>query len=70
MLEVVKQMTTATAAQAKAFSDYLEMFKVTAAPVARTMRDEDEYLLELARKGYPLHGTPDDQARWVLEQSN
>lgn len=69
MMSVVEKMTDATTAQAQAFSDYLSLFKVTEAPVSRTMRDADEYELELVRKGYPVRGSAEEQAKWVLEQS-
>lgn len=65
----VKEMTLASAAQAKALSDWLALFKVDSAPVSRTMRDSDEYRNELARRGYPLTGTPEEQAQWVLRSS-
>lgn len=70
MLLTVQEMTAATRAQAESFSSYLSLFKVSEAPTSRTVRDKDEYTSELVRQGFPLHGTDEEQLRWVYEQSS
>ena len=69
MILTVNKMSEASAKQAEALTSYFSLFTTTSSPTARTMRDEDEARLELSRRGYPVDGTPDEQAKWVLEQT-
>lgn len=73
MAGVVSSLTAlaqSQAEQAKGFQDYLSFFKTDSTPlVSRTIRDEDEYRWEMERNGYPTSGTPEEQAKWVLQQT-
>jgi len=69
MMSAVKEMAAASRAQNETFAAYLAMFKTDTAPVGRTMRDTDEWHHELVRRGYPVLGTADEQAKWVLDST-
>lgn len=57
---MAKQMDLLTA--------HLELFKPPAdSPSGWVNRDEDEYLAELVRKGYPATGTQKDQLEWLAK---
>lgn len=55
---------------ADAFSQYLQLFASADAPIARITRDEDEIRAELKRRGFPVDGTPEQQASWVLHETS
>jgi hypothetical protein len=67
--ETAAKMAEASKAQAESFTAYLNLFKVQSAPESRVMRDEDEYKEELRRSGFPVDASPEEQARWVLSQT-
>lgn len=69
MLKAVQKMSDATIAQANALNEYFALFKVATPPVSRTMRDQDEWEMELNRRGFPINGTPEEQGAWVLSQT-
>jgi hypothetical protein len=68
--QMVISQADASKAQSDAFNAFLQSFQVASAPVARTMRDEDEHRSELARKGFPVGGSPEAQLQWVLKNSD
>lgn len=55
----------AAAEQAAALRAHMELFRVADGATGWVNRDEDEYLAELERKGFPRNGTQEEQLRWV-----
>lgn len=59
-------------AQAKAIEAHVGLFRIPEEPTTRggwVNRDEDEYMAELERKGFPAHGTDEERLKWVREHS-
>jgi hypothetical protein len=68
--KAMEAMASAQAAQTTAFNEYLGMFKLTpAASTHHTITDKDEWERELLAAGFPVTGTPEEQATWVLKQT-
>lgn len=64
------KLAEAQMAQSKSFTDYLALFSTSPTPTpSRTLRDEDEWEMEMERSGYPIHGSAQEQAQWVLTNS-
>ena len=66
LVETAKAMAAASEAQARALEAHMKMFtSVGAEPRGWVNRDEDEFLAELERQGFPRHGTDAEKLAWV-----
>lgn len=72
LMETLKAITEASAAQAKAAASqaaaveaHLALFKAPTPPTGWVNRDEEEFYAELERKGFPRHGTQEEQLKWI-----
>jgi hypothetical protein len=67
------EQSKASAAQAAAFSNYLQLFQVSDPPEARFMNDHEEWRRELERleaAGFPVEQATKEQLEWVLKSSD
>lgn len=65
----LNKLAEAQIAQSKSFTDYLSLFKTDGPTSSHVVRESDEYRWEMERAGFPVDGSPADQAKWVLENS-
>ena len=68
LVDTVKAVAAAAEAQARAVEAHIKLFDPSRAVEGSTgwvNRDEDEYLAELERQGFPRHGTQEEQLKWV-----
>lgn len=67
--EQIGRLAEASLQQSSVVQSHLDLFSTTASPVSRTLRDADEFRNELERSGFPVDAPPDDQMRWVLNNT-
>lgn len=66
VMQAAAAQSRAAEAQARALEAHMELFRPQPEAAAGWVnRDEDEYLAELERHGFPRHGTREEQLRWV-----
>lgn len=63
----VKEITGAQVAQTKAIDTHLSLFKTVDAPTSSTMTGKAENDEWARDNGFPDHGTPEQQAKWIWE---
>lgn len=70
LVETAKAMAEASQAQARALEAHMKLFTtVPEGPSGWVNRDEDMYLAELERQGFPVHGTDAEKLRWVQDNA-
>lgn len=65
---MVEQMAAATAKQAESFTAYLNSFSSTEPNRHWIMKEGQELdMAELAKRGFPINASPEEQAAWMEE---